>query len=126
MTIRTVTSEYLVAMKLRSGRQYKFDLSDIIGILWEQEKKGDPLSLERIKTAVEDLYGSYDVLSEDMKQFVEKAIIDGKYEETFSRVRRAEAENKENLLEYQEQKPGTINGDNINDIIAALRRKKGN
>ena len=126
MTIRTVTSEYLVAMKLRSGRQYKFDISDIIGILWEQEKKGDPLSLERIKTAVEDLYGSYDVLSEDMKQFVEKAIIDGKYEETFSRVRRAEAENKENLLEYQEQKPGTINGDNINDIIAALRRKKGN
>ena len=126
MTIRTVTSEYLVAMKLRSGRQYKFDLSDIIGILWEQEKKGDPLSLERIKTAVEDLYGSYDVLSEDMKQFVEKAIIDGKYEETFSRVRRAEAENKENLLEYQEQKPGTINGDNINDSIAALRRKKGN
>ena len=126
MTIRTVTSEYLVAMKLRSGRQYKFDLSDIIGILWEQEKKGVPLSLERIETAVEDLYGSDDVLSEDMKQFVEKAIIDGKYEETFSRVRRAEAENKENLLEYQEQKPGTINGDNINDIIAALRRKKGN
>ena len=38
MTIRTVTGEYLVAMKLRSGRQYKFDLSDIIGILWEQEK----------------------------------------------------------------------------------------
>ncbi len=31
MTIRTVTGEYLVAMKLRSGRQYKFDLSDIIG-----------------------------------------------------------------------------------------------
>lgn len=51
-----------------------------------------------------------------MKQFVEKAIIDGKYEETFSRVRRAEAENKENLLEYQEQKPGTINGDNISDL----------
>lgn len=72
--------------------------------------------MERIKTAVEDLYGSYDVLSEDMKQFVEKAIIDGKYEETFSRVRRAEAENKENLLEYQEQKPGTINGDNISDL----------
>lgn len=124
MTIRTVTGEYLVAMKLRSGRQYKFDLSDIIGILWEQEKNRDPLSLERIKKAVEDLYGSYDVLSENMKQFVEKAVRDGKYKETYARVRRAETENKENLLEYQEEKPGVINGDNVNDIIAALRRKK--
>ena len=125
MTIRTVTGEYLVAMKLRSGRQYKFDLSDIIGILWEQEKNRDPLSLERIKKAVEDLYGSYDVLSENMKQFVEKAVRDGKYKETDARVRRAEAENKENLLEDQEEKPGVINDDNVNDIIAALRRKKG-
>ena len=124
MTLRTVTGEYLVAMKLRSGRQYKFDLSDIIGILWEQEKNRDPLSLERIKKAVEDLYGSYDVLSENMKQFVEKAVRDGKYKETYARVRRAEAENKENLLEYQEEKLGVINGDNVNDIIAALRRKK--
>ena len=125
MTIRTVTGEYLVAMKLRSGRQYKFDLSDIIGILWEHEKNRDPLSLERIKKAVEDLYGSYDVLSENMKQFVEKAVRDGKYKETYARVRRAEAENKENLLEYQEEKPGIINGENGDDIIAALRRKKG-
>ena len=124
MTVRTVTGEYLVAMKLRSGRQYKFDLSDIIGILWEQEKNGDPLSLEKIKKAVEDLYGSYDVLSENMRHFVEKAVMDGKYKETYARVRRAEAENKENLLEYQDEKPGVINGDNVNDIIAALRRKK--
>ena len=124
MTVRTVTGEYLVAMKLRSGRQYKFDLSDIIGILWEQEKNRDPLSLERIKKAVEDLYGSYDVLSENMKQFVEKAVRDEKYKETYARVRRAEVENKENLLEYQEGKPGVIKSDNVNDIIAALRRKK--
>ena len=124
MTVRTVTGEYLVAMKLRSGRQYKFDLSDIIGILWEQEKNGDPLSMERIKKAVEDLYGSYNVLSENMKQFVEKAVRDEKYKETYARVRRAEVENKENLLEYQEGKPGVINSDNVNDIIAALRRKK--
>ena len=80
--------------------------------------------MERIKKAVEDLYGSYDVLSENMKQFVEKAVRDGKYKETYARVRRAEAENKENLLEYQEEKTGVINGDNVNDIIAALRRKK--
>ena len=33
VSIRTVSAEYLVAMKLRSGRLYKNDLSDILGIL---------------------------------------------------------------------------------------------
>lgn len=32
--------------------------------------------------------------------------------------------NKENLLEYQEEKPGVVSGDNVDDIIAALRKKK--
>ena len=49
MTVRTVTGEYLIAMKLKSGRQYKYDRSDIIGILWEQKKAGAPLSFEMIK-----------------------------------------------------------------------------
>jgi len=123
MTVRTVTGEYLVAMKLRAGRQYKYDRSDVIGILWEQEKKGDPLSLERIKKAVEDLYDSYDILSDDVKLFIEQAIRNGRYEELYARVRQAEAENKEILLVYQEEKPGVISNDNVNDIIAALRRK---
>ncbi len=124
VTFRTITGEYLVAMKLRSGREYKYDRSDVIGILWEQEKMGDPLSMERIKKAVIDLYDSYDVLTEDVKEFIEKAIQDGGYAEIFERVRQAEAENRKNLLEYQEEKPGVITGDNVHDIIAALRKRK--
>ncbi len=42
----------------------------------------------------------------------------------YARVRKAELKNKDNLLEYQEEKPGMINRDNVNDIIAALRRRK--
>ena len=41
--IRTVRSEYLVAMKLVSGRQYKKDLSDIAGIVYEQQMAGKNL-----------------------------------------------------------------------------------
>ena len=44
VTIRTVAAEYLIAMKLRSGRQYKSDLSDILGILAEHEKRGTPIT----------------------------------------------------------------------------------
>ena len=124
VTFYTVSGEYLVAMKLRSGREYKFDRSDVIGILWEQEKMGHPLTLERIHQAVVDLYDSYDVLSSDVKAFIEKAIQDGDYEVAYSRVRWAEEENKENLIEYQEKKPGVINSENVSDVLAALRKRK--
>lgn len=124
LNVRTVTGEYLVAMKLRAGREYKYDRSDVIGILWEQEKRGDPLTLERIRDAVRELYGTTDVIAQDVQSFLEHAMQDGNYESMYARVREAETENKENLLEYQEEKPGVINDDNVSDIIAALRRRK--
>lgn len=52
LTIRTITGEYLVAMKLMAFRQYKHDISDTVGILREQQKSGDPLTFERIDKAV--------------------------------------------------------------------------
>ena len=61
VTIRTVEAEYLIAMKLRSGRQYKSDLSDILGILSEHQKRGTPISMEQIRKAVSDLYGAWGI-----------------------------------------------------------------
>lgn len=40
LTVRTISGAYLVAMKLMAGRQYKNDISDIVGILQEQENRG--------------------------------------------------------------------------------------
>ena len=124
VTFRTVTGAYLAEMKMMSSRQYKYDRSDVIGILWEHEKAGEPLTLEMIKKAVSELYGSYGVLADDVKEFIEHVMNEGNYEEIYTRVRRAEAENRENLIEYQNEKPGAIQPDNVNDIIAALRRRK--
>lgn len=124
VTVRTVTGEHLIAMKLMSGRKYKYDRSDIIGILAAQEKAGKPLSFEKVKSVVCDLYGSYEVLSEEIRQFIEKVFEEGNYTELYERTRQYEAENKENLLEYQEKKPGVVTGDNVNDIIEALRKRK--
>ena len=42
LEVRTIAAEYLIAMKLRSGRQYKNDLSDVLGILAEHEKRNQP------------------------------------------------------------------------------------
>ena len=124
VTFRTVTGEYLVAMKLMSGRQYKYDLSDVIGILWEQETKGQPLTLDQIKKAVMDLYDSYDRLPQDSRRFIENVLADGAYDVMYERIRKMEAENKDILIEYQEEKPGAINSDNVSSIIAAIRKRK--
>ncbi len=124
LNVRTVTGEYLVAMKLKSGRQYKYDRSDVIGVLLEREKEGAPLSLEMIQKAVADLYGSYDVLKEDVRLFLENIMANGDYEEMYSRTRQYEIDNRNNLVEYQDQNPGVITRDNVDDILAALRKRE--
>ena len=124
LTIRTITGEYLLAMKLKSGRQYKYDLSDIVGILCEQEKAGKPLTLDDVKRAVIDLYDSYDVISDRSKDFIEYAFKYGDYNKLYKIVRDQEKENKEVLLDFQERYPNVMNFDNINDIIDSARKKK--
>lgn len=124
VTFRTVTGEYLLAMKLMAGRQYKYDLSDVIGILWEHEKSGRSISMTKIKTAAENLYDSYDKLPEHSRQFIEKAIAEKDYEIMYQKVRQMEAENKDILLQFQDEYPDATTTDNVNDILATIRRKK--
>ncbi|MBP0961373.1 MAG: hypothetical protein J5864_04450 [Oscillospiraceae bacterium] len=124
VTFRTIAGEYLLAMKLMAGRQYKYDLSDVIGILWEHEKSSTSISLNQIKKAAADLYGSYDKLPEYSRLFIEKIIAEKEYEKTYEKVRNMESENKDILLDFQDEYPGVTNTDNINDIIAAVRKKK--
>ncbi len=124
VTFRTVSEEYLVAMKMRSGRGYKYDRSDIIGILNAQEQKGEPLTIDMIRRAVTELYGSYDVISKDMRELVEQALSDKQYEDLFILVRNTELENRGILIEYKERKPDAISSKNVSEVLEALRKKK--
>ena len=124
ISYRTITGEYLVAMKLMAGRLYKYDLSDVVGILMEQEKSGNPLDLDMIKKAVVDLYGSYDNIPDNSKAFIEKIIEKGNYEEIYNNIRQEEIDNKEILLDFQEEYPESINKDNVNEIINNIRKKQ--
>ena len=124
VTVRTITGEYLLVMKMMAGRQYKFDFSDIVGILWEQDKSGNPLTLSDIQRAAEDLYGSYEKLPTESRVFVERVISEKSYETLYQVVRDTEAENKSILLEYQTNRPGKLNSDNVNEIISAIKQKK--
>lgn len=124
LQVRTVKAEYLVAMKLVSGRQYKKDLSDIIGILREQRHIGKPLDYEMIDRAVIRMYGSWDRVSDFSKEFLMKALETSNLEQLYKTIFDEENEARDAVVEFDEKYPKKLNGDNINDIIAAAKAKK--
>ena len=124
LQVRTVSAEYLVAMKLMAGRQYKNDLSDIVGILIEQEERKKPLSFEVIQKAIVDLYDSYDKVPEDSRVFMEAIYNKEDLHDFYRQCREIEQENKDTLVGFQENYPGVLNGDNLADVLKAARAKK--
>lgn len=124
LRIRTVSAEYLVVMKLMAGRQYKNDLSDVVGILLEQEKSQQQICLEDIKKAAEKLYGGYDKLSEESRIFIETVYQNPDLTQLYAKVREDEKTNKDILIEFEDNYPDVLNGDNLTDILKAARAKK--
>lgn len=124
LQVRTVSSEYLIAMKLMAGRQYKNDLSDIVGILIEQEQRGDTLTPERIKKAIVDLYDVYERIPENSRIFIEAIYSKEDLRAFYEQCRAMELENKDVLLDFQDEYPDILNGDNLADILRAAKEKK--
>lgn len=124
LSVRTIAAEYLIAMKLRSGRKYKNDLSDVIGILAEHEKKGAPITFEKIDVAVTNLYGGWDAFSEDSKPFIEDALKNGDFENVYTSVKNDEIESKDILIGFEKDYPKVAKESNINDILKTLKAKR--
>ena len=124
LNIRTVDAEYLVAMKLRSGRKYKHDLSDVIGILAEHKKRGEELVFAQVEKAVIELYGSWEEISADARQFINDAFKNGNYEEIISSVIEEEKTAKELLVDFEQDYPNVTNQANVDDILANLKKRK--
>lgn len=124
LTVRTVVAEYLIAMKLRSGRKYKNDLSDVMGILAEHDKRGTPITFEKIDEAVKKLYGGWNDFSIESKTFIEDAFKKGDFAKTYDSIKREEAEARDLLIDFTEGNPGAINEANVNDILKCLKEKR--
>ena len=124
LQIRTVAAEYLIAMKLMSGRRYKNDISDIYGILWEHQKNGTPISKTTIEHAVIELYGNLEKLPEVSKKILLKAFENGDYETLYEISREDEKDAKEILVEFEEQYPNTLKTENIDTILDQMKQKR--
>ena len=111
-------------MKLRSGRKYKNDLSDIIGILAEHEKRGAVITYDQIDTAVVNLYRSWDEIPADSVTFIRDTLAHGSYEEVYQTIRDSEKQAKESLLEFSEEYPDALKESNVEDVLKNLRARK--
>ena len=111
-------------MKLVSGRQYKKDLSDIAGIVYEQQMAGKPLTYEMIDVVVRNLYGSWDNVADHARGFLERILACEDLSALFVELSEDERAARAALAEMVKKYPAAIKQDNVNDVIAAAMWKK--
>lgn len=124
LDVRTITGEYLIAMKLMSGRKYKNDLSDIIGILYEEQENGNPLTIEKIQTAVCNLYGSWEKLPQESIHFLTEVLTNSNLKTLYEKFRSNEILVKESLIGFEKDYPNVVNTNNVDDIMKHLQARK--
>lgn len=125
--VRTITGAFLIAMKMRSGRIYKHDLSDIIGILIEEsENRENQINITEIRDACEKLYGEqgYDTMPEISRKLVESAVNLNIQElrNLYQQQTETEAENCRLLVQFDTENPGILNSENLTEIVENLRQ----
>lgn len=123
LTVRTISKEYLVAMKLRSFRTYKNDLSDIVGIYREQMELGDPLTKERVEQAVVNLYQSWDSISGNAQNLINRLETIDDFDTFYDETRKSEIENEETLMQFEGKYPNKLNDENVDSILKSIKQK---
>lgn len=124
LTVRTVNAAYLVAMKMRAARQYKHDLSDIIGIIGAQKEMGKPLTLNEVVAAYSTLYGDVNTIDSAVMELTRQALEADDCAALYAGCMADEAENKEVLQRFEEKYPKVLKQENLTDVLNDLKRKK--
>ena len=75
LLVRTIKDEYLLAMKVMSGRKYKNDYSDIYGIVMECIKQNKVITIDVLEKAIINLYGTIENVDKTAFEFARKVII---------------------------------------------------
>lgn len=120
LVIRTIKDEYLLAMKVMSGRKYKNDYSDICGIIVSCNEENRPITKEKLDRAITDLYGSIDLVNQKAYELALKIINDPKYT-SIEELRKAESNNLEIVKESIEE---NTNQETIDYVLSKLEIDK--
>ena len=122
LEIRTISGVYLIAMKIAAHRNYRNDISDVIGILTEEAESGNTISYDEIESAFQKLYGR----SPDPEMREQISGLCGKNTEElrafYNVQRKAEHSVAGRLVSYMENAV-PVNTRNVEDITARIRKK---
>lgn len=124
VTVRTITGEYLVAMKLKAFRKYKHDISDIVGILCSHIHAGNPLNLQKIDKAVEDLYGGWQNMPEESLSLIQRILSETDLDSLYRVYTQQEQKAKQALITFDEVYPQVLKEDNLESILHHLLEKQ--
>jgi hypothetical protein len=119
LSVRTVSNEYLLAMKVRSARIYKHDLSDIIGIIKEHQEMGKEITFELLNEAYRKLYD--EDISEPMADKLNEIFKHIDLEELFYSTKEEENKNLEAVKRAEAEYKDAVNEKNINSFIEHFR-----
>ena len=125
VNIRTITGEYLVAMKLMASRKYKHDISDIVGILREQQRSGTPLTFEQIDKAVTDLYDGWERMPEDAQALIHSILENKDMDALYEAYVTEEAAAKDALITFEDRYPDVLKEDNLDEVLNHLLEHHG-
>jgi predicted DNA-binding transcriptional regulator len=124
LTIRVVDAEYLLATKLKSGREYKHDLSDIAGIIIEEKAKNPAFSKEDVINAFYDMYGMDSEIDDTVKSIMGEAFSTNEPEKLLERIKSEEQEATELLKDFEKDYNNVLNDENVHAILENIKAKK--
>lgn len=122
LEIRTISAEYLIAMKLRSGRLYKSDLSDVLGILAEHEKRGAMITMEQIRKAAINLYGDWEAIPVVSREYIRVVMEQGNFQKLYAETLSNERETKARLIQFEQSCPGVLDESNVDAVTESIQR----
>lgn len=123
LEVRMLPSEYDVAMKLASLRPYKYDISDIVGII-----KAENTTREEIEKAVIDFYGAFESLShpDEARKLLDSIFDSDNLEKLYGSTRTSETDNRVILKDINDSYPNLLNESNLESVLEAAKRKRDN
>ena len=121
--VRSVTASDLIAMKLTSGREYKNDISDIVGIIKEEKEKGNDICWKDIHDSIIKIYKDDKDISIEHIGYVQFCLTLTPEQLEIEYNERKDLENKikDELLNIENIKMEALTEDNIEDIIAQIK-----
>lgn len=127
LEFRTVNGEYLIAMKMVSAREYRNDISDVVGILIYMKEESEDFSMERIDHAIDFLYGKREnVIKEDVynkvTKYTEWSATELKKE--YDILTQMESQTEHELKDIKGKYPELVKEESIDKIIEGLRKRK--